>query len=228
MRFILPIAVAASLAGCATPYSEAPPATNFPTVSQQKAQSASHWQRIADDVATRLKPAIGNRAVFATPPGQNESEFSRAFHKHLVAALVNSGAQVMTRSGQGILNLVADSQLVAFSPERHQNRRFISATAIGAGLWGMYGLDLYPQTYSILGSLALTGMIDWNQWFNSQFASGPTPRHELIVSLRLSDDMQVLGAQTAVYYISDTDRSLYSPPPPPAKAYPAVPVQGGL
>lgn len=224
MQKVFCLAAAAALAGCATQYSEAPLAKNFPTISQQKAQSAAHWQLIAKDASAQIGTVIDKRPVHVPSPAGQEakSDFNQAFHKQLVAALVNSGHQVMTKPGKGVLNLAVESQLVKFSPGRYQNRHFISATAVTAGIWGVHGLNLYPQTNAVVGSLAVAGLVDWDQWFNSQYAKGETPQHELIVSISLTDDSRIVGAQTSVYYIGDLDRSLYASP----KLYP-VAVRGG-
>jgi hypothetical protein len=42
------------LTACATPYSEAPTATNFPSSKQLKLQAGSHWNAIADNAAGTL------------------------------------------------------------------------------------------------------------------------------------------------------------------------------
>ena len=52
------LALAAILAGCATPYGEAPLAANFPTGKQPKLQAAAHWNVIAYDVAQQLAAGL--------------------------------------------------------------------------------------------------------------------------------------------------------------------------
>jgi hypothetical protein len=56
-RFVAALLFLPLFAGCATPYSEAPLATNFPTSKQQKLQAAAHWNVIAGDVASRFRRA---------------------------------------------------------------------------------------------------------------------------------------------------------------------------
>lgn len=113
MRFILAAAVAVGLAGCATPpYSEAPLATNFPTVTQQQARAAGHWRLIADDLVGQVSPAVDGRPVFVVQPNPASAEFSQAFRQQLVAALATAGSHVAKRPGEGVLNVEVDAQLV--------------------------------------------------------------------------------------------------------------------
>ncbi len=201
------LAATLCLGACATQYSEAPLATNFRTAEQPKLQAASHWGSIAQDVALQLKPSIGISSVYVTPP-KDQSSFSLAFHNQLISSLVNAGVAV-SKTPRNALGLEVETQLVRFSPERYQNRHFVSATAITGGLWAVHGLSAYPQTNAMIATLGIAGALDWNQWFNQKYAQGETPQHELIVTSSLSDSLQFVGRRTDVYYISDGDSSLY-------------------
>lgn len=212
MKKLLPIAMAvAVLAGCSTTHSEAPLASNFATSKQTKLQAANHWLLIAKDVADQIR--IGTEKVgapvFVTPPQQN-SKFTQAFYTQIITSLVNQGVTVR-KYNDGTAQVVdIDTQLLRFSPNRHQNKRFISATAISGGIMAVHGLDIPVRTDAVLGSLAVTGAYDWLRWIDQEYASGATPRYELIVTTSLVKNSQFIARRTDAYYIADSDWIMYN------------------
>ena len=60
-KLLSALVITAMIAGCATPYSEAPLATNFPSSKQPKLQAAAHWNAIAGDVAKQLADHLKDR-----------------------------------------------------------------------------------------------------------------------------------------------------------------------
>lgn len=212
MKKLLPIAMAvAVLAGCSTTHSEAPLASNFATSKQTKLQAANHWLLIAKDVADQIR--IGTEKVgapvFVTPPQQN-SKFTQAFYTQIITSLVNQGVTVR-KYNDGTAQVVdIDTQLLRFSPNRHQNKRFISATAISGGIMAIHGLDIPVRTDAVLGSLAVTGAYDWLRWIDQEYASGATPRYELIVTTSLVKNSQFIARRTDAYYIADSDWIMYN------------------
>ncbi len=61
------------------------------------------------------------------------------------------------------------------------------------------------------GSAAILGLvaIDAHKWFQSEFASGETPQHEIIITTTVSDANRYIARDTSVYYVADADRNLY-------------------
>lgn len=223
----LAMALLGGLAACGTPpYSEAPVATNFARLPQLKPQSSAHWSLIAKDVVDQLRPTIGNHPVFVRKP-REETEFARVFHAQLISALSVKGVRVSKEPRYGVASVDVDAQLVRFSPGRYQNRHFTSAVAITTGLWALYGLNPSPRTAQVIGTEAIAATIDWDSWFNSHYASGATPQHELVVTASVSNETQILGQRTDVYYIADGDRPLYQLPPPAPPPPPKMMVTGG-
>lgn len=212
MKKLLPVAIAAALlAGCATPYSEAPLAKNFPTSKQNKLQAASHWLVIAKDVAEQIKlgtDKIG-APVYVAPPQKN-SQFTQAFYTQIITSLVNQGVTVR-KFNDGTAQIVdIETQLVQFSPDRHQNKRFTSASVIGAGIGVIHGLGFPVGTDRVLGGFALTGAYDWTSWVEQEYAKGPTPTYELIVTTSLVKNSQFVARRTDAYYVNDPDWTLYN------------------
>jgi len=96
-----------------------------------------------------------------------------------------------------------------------------SATVIYGGLWGLAGV-WDSASPGAAGALAV-GAFDAYRWLTSEWASGPTPQMEVIVTVSASDGNQYLGRATNVYYVADSDALLYAPPP----VLYNIPVRGG-
>lgn len=219
----LAAAIGAALlaAGCATPYSEAPLATNFSTSKQQKLQAASHWNLISRDVANRLSASLPKDApVFINQPDA-PTPFERAFISQLITALVQTGHPVM-KTPEGALRIGLDTQAVPFAADRPQYRDFGAATALGAGVWAIH--DLVEYATNGAGKAAVLGLaaVDAYKWFQSEFASGETPQHEIIITTTVSDANRYVARDTSVYYVADADRQLYLPPAKAALPQPIV------
>ena len=108
------VGVAVLAAGCATPYSPVPVATNFPTSEQQKLQAAAHWMAITEHIEKQLVPALNNsprRALFVQP--LRGSPFERAVAGQLMTSLVNGGF-VVAKTPDDALKVEVDTQVVAF------------------------------------------------------------------------------------------------------------------
>lgn len=196
--------VAAMLAGCATPYSEAPLATNFPTSKQEKVQAAAHWNVIAKDVAVQISTKLAEKRPLHVLQPAGKSSFERAFANQLVSSLVANGNTVMKQPA-GALSVEVDTQVVGFSPNRPQYRHAGTATALMTGVWALHvgeatvGAALY----------ATVAAADAYAWFRSEFATGETPQTEIIVTTSVTDGNQYLSRNTSVYYVADTDKALY-------------------
>ena len=196
---------------CATPYSETPLATNFATSKQHKLQAASHWSLISRDVAARLSASLPKDAPVFVNQASEQTAFERAFTTQLLTALVQAGHPVM-KSPEGALRIGLDTQAIPFSADRMQNRDFGSATALGAGVWAVYDLVEYASNGA--GKAAMLGLValDANKWLQSEFASGETPQHEIIITTTVSDANRYIARDSSVYYVADGDLTLYIPP----------------
>ncbi len=216
------IITGAALTGCMTaPYSETPLATNFPTASQPKLQAAAHWVTVADATAEALVASLGLGdpcaaappcpRVFVRRPAQ-QTDFARGFHSALITALLRHKVAV-SHAPAGAISLDIDIQTVRFSPNR-PDARFLPLSVLYAGGWAAYGVAKHaaPAAAGLAGA-ALAGGIDVYRWNTSDWASGPTPQTELIVTVSASDATRYLGRVSNVYYVADRDASLYVGPP---------------
>lgn len=218
MRFRAGLALCGALltAGCAVPYSPAPVATNFPSTQQSKLQAAAHWGVIARHMAGQLAPSLkvnAKRPLYVSP--QQSSAFAQGVSAHLVTALVNEGYIVVKVPEANTLRIELDTQVVAFSAKRPQYKFAGERTALVAGAWVLTGID---RTVEWLVSSAIAGQ-DAYSWFRSQFATGATPKTEIIVNLSLADDARYYARSTVVYYTTDSDRSLYDAAFQPSRTF---------
>lgn len=202
--------IAAALGGCATPYSEAPLATNFPTSKQPKLQAAAHWNLIANDVASQLMASLKSKS--ALPPlyvdqGANKTEFDRAFSNQMISRLVAEGF-VVQKNPAGALIVNVDTQAIQFSASRPQYSHAGTATLLTGAVWA-----LHQASPAGIATAAVVGA-DAYMWFRAEFATGATPQTEIIVTASVSDSRQYIARTTSVYYVADTDASLYRAPAP--------------
>jgi hypothetical protein len=208
------------MAGCAVPYSPAPLATNFPSSTQDKAQAAAHWVAITSHIEQELMPALKNspnRPLFVAPA--QATAFNQAVTAQLITSLVNDG-QVVATTAKGSLKVDIDTQVVEFSRHRPQYKFSGERSAIAAGAWVLTSVQHTPQW---MATVAVFGQ-DAYAWFHSAFASGETPKTEIIVTVSVSDEQRYFARSTSVYYVTDSDRSLYAAAPPPVVVPKAPPV----
>jgi len=198
------LAIAVTLAGCASKYTPTPLATNFPTARQPKLQAASHWGIITDNIEKQLLIQLAKappRPLYISEPAQ-PSPFQRAMTAQLMTSLVNDG-YVVSRSPAGSLRIDLDVQAVTFTPNRPQYRYHGEAAILGAGVWALTEVE-FPV--AIVGA---AGGYDAYNWFNAQFAPGSTPKTEIIVTASVTDQYRYVARNTSAYYVADSDRILY-------------------
>lgn len=208
-RFVATLLFLPLFAGCATPYSEAPLATNFLTSKQPKLQAAAHWNVIAGDVAKQISSGLKDKRPLFVDQSSVKTAFDRAFTNDLISALVAEGHIVM-KTPAGALSVDVDTQTVRFSPNRPQYNYAGIATALTTGVWALH------QAHATAGAVLVAGVAsaDAYSWFRAEFATGETPQTEIIVTASVSDASQYLARSTSVYYVADTDRQMYVYEPP--------------
>lgn len=198
------------MTGCAIPYSPVPVPRNFENSTQAKAQAAAHWVAITNHIERGLLPTLQsspNRRLYVVPG--KASAFDQALTGQLITALVNDG-QLVSKTPDGALTVDIDTQVVEFSPNRPQYQFSGERTALAAGAWVITSIQ--PHTAAWLATVAIAGE-DGYSWFHSAFASGETPKTEIIVTVSVSDGPRYVARSTSVYYVTDSDRSLYGAVP---------------
>jgi len=203
---------ATALGGCRTPYSPAPLATNFPTAKQEKLQAAAHWTAIAGHLEQQLLAELKKapqRPLYVASPA-NPSPFQQAMVSQLISSLVNDGYTV-SRSPAGALQIDLEIQAISFSPDRKQAATVGVATAIATGVWVLAERigDPVRKFGRFAGAAGIGAGIDAYQWYNSEYASGPTPRTEIIITASVTDEQRYVARASNTYYVADSDRALY-------------------
>lgn len=210
-RFVAALLCLPLFTGCATPYSEAPLATNFTTSKQAKLQAAAHWNVIAGDVAQQISVGLKDKRPLFVNQSSVKTAFDRAFTNDLISALVAGGHTVL-KSPAGALSVDVDTQVVQFSPNRPQYKHVGLATALMTGVWALRNVNL-DTAGKVLGTgVAVAAGVDSYAWFQSEFATGKTPQTEIIVTTSVSDASQYLAHSTSIYYVADADSRMYEPP----------------
>jgi hypothetical protein len=203
-KAVFAMTAAAVLAGCATPHSPVPIASNFPSTKQEKLQAAAHWGVIANSMSQQLITELKKgpqRPFYIAEPSQ-ASPFQRALTIQLISALVNQG-QVVSRAPAGALRVDLDVQAYTFAPNRPQSRYAGVPAAIGTGVWMLADID--PGFAVAAGAAGFDGY----NWYSSQYAAGDTPQTELLITASVSDQFRYYARSTAAYYVADSDRALY-------------------
>ena len=212
--------VLAVLAGCAPfPYTETPLATNFETTRQLKLQAAHHWQVIAKETADDLLKSLAKGGVcfpgtncprLYVEPTNPRSAFGRAFYNQFVSRLVTGGQNVTTVPAEADITITLDAQTVRFSPNRSQYLGAGKFTMLTTGLWGLHEIHeqtLHDRPAPVLATVAvIADVLEYNM---AEFAKGPTPQLELILTAAALKNKQYVARSTSVYYAADGDASLY-------------------
>ena len=143
-------------------------------------------------------------------------------------ALVNSGVAAAKNPG-GAMEIEFDVQVVKFSPKRLPAGTFESIALIAGGVWALHGLWEHSSVGTARAvSLAALAAIDAHRWLTSDIASGPTPQLEILLTVSASNAAEFLGRVTNIYYVADSDETLYQAygAANPAPLY-GIPVKGG-
>lgn len=221
---MLAMALASLSIGCATPrYADAPAPARFENTTQQKLQAANHWQVIADHFASKiawdLNGTLGDRAIFIPQPG-DEQPFVKGFRELLTTSLVQKGIPVSTTANRALIVDISYS-IYRFSPNRAANTyAYGELSLLAAGLWAIGGIVTADVASAagvdigakLLGTAAAVEGVSWlrNEKMNAgQYASGPVPRSEIILTSTIVDNSRIFSRITNIYYTSDDEPELY-------------------
>ncbi len=209
-RIVTLVAGSMLLAGCVAPYTEAPVATNFKSENQKKLQSASHWQLIAEDTSTQLIRTLPStkQALYVVQNAQ-QSPFQQAFNQQLISSLIAAGYPVMKHADSGY-TLTVDVKVdpVRFSKNPKRAPIVGEGTTLAGGLWVLRNIYRHGSP----GAAMMGGAVSYDilNFLKSEYASGPTPKTELVVTASVSDTNRYYANSTSVYYTTDDDWHNYA------------------
>ena len=229
IRITLALAVAAGLGGCSLhnihsggdgrypATNEVPVAANFRTSMQPKLQAAEHWRRVAADSASAMSKSVPKGGVLhlrrgcettGCAPRACDTTFNRVFHNEFLTALVGLGYRVSPDPVAAATVVDIDVQSVAFARNRPQYRYAGEAVEIGPGTWAIRD---HATLVDKAGAAALRTETPDANWYRAEFAAGPTPRNELVITVSaMSAEKTYLARNTRVYYTADADVGLYA------------------
>jgi hypothetical protein len=209
-RIVTLLAGSVLLAGCTAPFTEAPVATNFKASEQQKFQSAYHWQRIADDtVAELIKTLPSATQPLYIPLSEEDSKFQAAFKQQLRSSLIAKGYPMMKHaSSAGTLVLDVSTDYVRWADRAKRDPIMGEISAITGGLWVLRNIYRNVSPGAAMAATAISA--DAYFAYNSKFAKGARPKHELVVSVSASDSNRYYANTTNVYYTTEKDFHNYA------------------
>lgn len=203
-----------SLSGCKTaqvPYTE-----SFPASTQKVARATSHWDILADDVATQTVTAIGtNKMIYVATPNE-QTDFNRAFHNLLITRMVNKGVSVSTERSSSV-EVQYETQVVTHNSERRAYKPG-TITALAAGL--MVAYNVHSWTRPSDSGVALLGAAGAADIIASTDAGNPT-KTELMVTTSATEGGRYILRKTDIYYLEPEDVSLFM-----KMKRPEIPVKG--
>lgn len=197
------------LSGCTAPFTEAPVATNFKASEQQKFQSAQHWQMIADDTVEQLVQTLpAGKSALYIPREAEDSNFQRAFKQRLMSKLISKGYPVMKNATNNTLVLDVKTDYIRWTERASRDPVLGEMTALSGGLWVLR--NIYQHTSPGAAMMGAAVSADAYFAYNSKFSSGPRPKHELVVSVSVSDSDRYFANTTNVYYTTERDFHNYA------------------
>ena len=194
-----------------------PMATSYPVTSQQKMQSAHHWNVLADDVAKRLKQTVDitfpNAVVkpslfIKLADRQAKTPFGQGFHSLLTTKLIQQGLAIMANDiGYG------DSLVLNYNMQvvHHKDRRLTYAppgiyTALATGVWmASQAQDKWKFPGLVALPFAIAG--DVNSLVDYHLP-GET-NTEVIITTSVKMGQQYIFGDSRIYYVNEGDFDHY-------------------
>ncbi|AKR42905.1 hypothetical protein [Methylophilus sp. TWE2] len=213
------IGMALIVSACTPKYSEVPTAKNFENTEQHVLQAAKHWDLINNEVSKQLVERLAGKVgkdevIFISDP---HSIYSKNLYQDVVSSLVVAGYTVLKpepdKSKSKSLRVPPAHQvlielnptIIKFSHGRKQPHDVGYPSAIATGLWTLKGLGATAYGGATAGIYAY----DVYDWFSSHQFSGGTPQTEVVIDVTVSRQNRYVAIIKDIYYIVDSDTSLY-------------------
>ncbi|MDH2433294.1 hypothetical protein QCD60_12010 [Pokkaliibacter sp. MBI-7] len=182
-----------------------PRADTYPYSTQQKMETAHHWDVLAKDMAERIAQSLPDHqvAIYVEPPA-TATTFSTAFHSLLQSQMVKQGLHVTLEPGLGAVHTRYTAQLI-----QHKD---------------LDGARPVPGTYTVLATgLAVMRNAVKNSWENSYLAlplvglgadygAGRTVSNEgmeVLITTEVVYGSNLLMSESNMYYINAGGKDHY-------------------
>lgn len=208
-KFLFLPLIALFIFGCA----QAPLSTSFPMTTQQKIQSVSHWNIVAEDVAEQIR--IGLTAINATSrPVYVEkkaySPFNEGFNNMLLTKLIEKGVKTIAVKDNDALKIDYNSQVVYHKSPLKQPKTG-KIVLLSGGVLAAREAFWHASTGGVIATIggaltALALMDDAGQGLFDTYS----PNTEIIFTTSVIDGNQYILRKTDCYYINFADSWHYN------------------
>jgi len=212
-EYLVTCIVGLVLSGCMTPYSEAPIPTNFPHTEQSKLQATMHWESIVNHLAKSIIEQAGDKKTIYINEPVEKTKFNKALYTLLLSSLVKEGVIVAKFSAAADISMDINTQVLKFTKDRAPFRNAYGVPVLlTTGAWAISGVAAVNTAATTTGVATGVGAVsmDAYNWFESKYAAGSIPQNEIIVTVTASNNSVYFGSVSTIYYIADTDASLYT------------------
>ncbi|MFP8967953.1 hypothetical protein ACKC9G_15340 [Pokkaliibacter sp. CJK22405] len=189
--------------------SPVPQAETYPYTTQQKMQTAHHWDVLASDMANQIAMSLPDRnmTVYVDEPAE-QTDFAKAFHQMLQSQLMKHQVIVAVDPVGGAAHVKYSAQLL-----QHQ---------------GIDGAKAVPGTYTVLGTgLAVMRNAVKHSWEGSYLAlpllglgadylTGRTTSiegAEVLITTQMVYGSTLLMSESDLYYINKEGAGHYTSVP---------------
>ena len=136
----------------------------------------------------------------------------------MIGILTAAGYPVMrTLDRPDILAVDVSAVPLQFSRGRLQGKYAGGVTALAGGLWVLR--NVYNNVSPGAAMMGTAVAVDAHRWLNSEYAAGPTPSTELIVTVGVYSGERYYAQANNTYYTSEDNWALYA-------RHTALPVRG--
>ena len=215
-----------SLFGCQA-YTQTPKPATYKYDTQQKMQSAEHWNILAEDVASQIKKNLAKIGLLSHPiyvrPGcgapylpcrpHTETPFEEGFYDLLLTHLVRKGMNVSTERESSLV--IGNKVQVLYHNAGRISRTskpglITAAAALASGLgWVIRDASEKSAAWGLAG---FTGAAFYD--YVSGMFTRDMPHSEVIITTSIRDYDRYLIRKTDIYYINDLDFWHYQSPSP--------------
>ena len=196
------LGVLAVTTGCAI-HDGRPPVANYHPEAQHKLKSVSHWQIVADDIASQIEPVAKAEGQPVFVPTAPTTSFSKVFTSQLRSSLVRKGVRVnSTESGALVINVNVD-EVRHVTLDRYKPG---SLTALAAGV-----LVLREATNTLRSTIgAGAALLVAEDAYRTFSELEKRPSTEIVITTTAEKNAQYAIHKTDAYYIDSVDSSLFT------------------
>lgn len=200
--------IAFMLAGCQT---SIPKAENFPQGKQKKIMAVQHWGLIANDAVDQTRWSLSKQSLPKDQPfyvaDNATTDFSRAFRKYMIAALLDAGLPVSTKR-EGAIEIGYEAQVirhdVSVDPQALGYKPGMATGGV-VGFWVLRNaFQHWSTTSAAVGSVAAAGAYDVYKAIKPEETGV-----ELLISTTITHQDRYVMLNADAYYIEKGEAWLF-------------------